>query len=367
MVLLTVAVPLSVAVASNGDAAVKSGLVEKTEVRRVQIDVTVRGPAQAMTELSAEDFEVVVGRRVIERFELDSLCDAPPPPLVAVGESTDSGNTPAMAGERPGLSLLFYFDQFHLKEEGRRNSLELARSLVRELIVEGNRAMIASSARDVRTFADWTSDQDVLLEALDRLEQDRLQFDEYASGEDLRVQRVLNVLDAGSDLQSGAANTIARDMGEGARISNLFVLADEISQASGVRGPASSGKSLARKALEQHWASLTASASALMDLNASTAQEFGEMIARDLQREEQYHARRGTIRIANVLKRFIGVPAPKAMVYFGDTLRANPGDHYMRLLPIPESEWIFPKVFTAIGSQEYEEVINEATSHGVRI
>ena len=94
-----------------------TGLVEKTEIRLVQIEVVVSGPAAATEDLGPEDFDLWVNRRNIVRFTVDKLRDAVP----GVPETV-----------RPA-TYVFYFDQSQLTPIAREQSLDLARDIVPRL------------------------------------------------------------------------------------------------------------------------------------------------------------------------------------------------------------------------------------------
>jgi VWFA-related protein len=344
----------------NAESPPDSGIIEKIESQLLQIDLTVRGPSQALARLTADDFEVVISGRPIEEFQFDPLCVAPP---TVTGE-TNPAAPQSIRAEGAGLSLMFFFDQFHLKADGRENSLRLARELVLELIDGRNQAMIVSSAREVRAFTDWTSDRAVLLDALDRLERDPIQFDEYASMEDMRIQNLVTSLQHGASIAGGIYGQLRDQEGDLKRSAeNWTARAEATRQRCSVDPLEDAMMKAAHNAIERAEDHIEF----LATLNKGTATEFAEAMARDYQREEQYHARRGTARLATIFDRFTGIPMPKAVIYFGDTMRANPGDHYMRLLPIPELERAFKQVFTTSNSPQYERVINEAVSRGVRI
>ena len=62
---------------------------------------------------------------------------------------------------------------------------------------------------------------------------------------------------------------------------------------------------------------------------------------------------------------------PKAVIYFGDTLRSNPGDHFLGLLNPRDGydEQIWEpdeRVVHGANSSGYERVINQAAIRGVR-
>lgn len=185
------------------DGAREIGLIERTQRGLAQLDVSVSGPWEAISNLTADDFELVIYGNVIENLVVDRLCSQP----------VASGKTKAVADDlRRPVSFLFYFDQLLLNGAGRQNSIDLARGMIREKIRDGNRAAIVSSGKRLTTFADLTDDPEVLLEALDRLERDRQQWVTYASEEQYRIREVLELFDTnGIHAACGTAWRFQRD------------------------------------------------------------------------------------------------------------------------------------------------------------
>ena len=142
-----------------------------------QLDVSVDGPLDTIVSLERSDFKLEVDGQAVEAITVDRFCAQP----VADAESTP-----------PRASFLFYFDQPHLTMTGRPASVEVARDLVRRLIVAGNRASIVSAAHDeLTTFVDWTSEPRTLLAALDRLDSERTQVDDYSALEESQEREVM--------------------------------------------------------------------------------------------------------------------------------------------------------------------------------
>ena len=59
------------------DDARDIGLVERTQRGLAQLDVSVSGPWEAISNLTAEDFELVIFGNLIEDLVVDRLCSAP--------------------------------------------------------------------------------------------------------------------------------------------------------------------------------------------------------------------------------------------------------------------------------------------------
>ncbi len=91
--------------------------------------------------------------------------------------------------------------------------------------------------------------------------------------------------------------------------------------------------------------------------------------ARSLQREEHARADTSLRRLAILLTRLSQIEAPKAIVYFADTLRQNPGEHYVSFFG-PQHQSI--SAVGNIGSSAFaagsafDLVLNAATAQGIR-
>jgi VWFA-related protein len=263
-------------------------LVEQTQARLAQIDVSVSGPPEIVAALGPEDFWLKVHDRQIESFTLDRAC------------GPAGGEGPATAASRPGrpTAYLFYFDQLHLTLAGRARAIDLARELVSRLIGEGDQAMIATSGRRLVVTQSFAGDRGELLAALDRLERDRTQWDFYANEEDDRVAAVVDRLDTLDSVQGAAG------------------------------------------------------------------------LARSYQREEQVVAERSLRRLEVALMPLCGLSVRKAVLYFGDTLRQNPGEHYLTFFG--EAVQRLSPSFGDIASEAFmagsvfDRAVNEATAHGAR-
>ena len=169
------------------------GLVERARRHLVQLDVSVRGPWEAIRDLGAEDFELLVNGERIESFVVDRLCSEPgaADATGAAAASAPEASAATAPPRRPPASFLFYFDQQLLTGVGRQNAIDLARRMVPELVRAGNRAAIVSSGKQLDTLVDLTDDAQALLGALDRLEGDREQWVIYPQQEETRIREVL--------------------------------------------------------------------------------------------------------------------------------------------------------------------------------
>lgn len=272
------------------------GLVESAETRLAQLDVTVIGPDEIVRELEAEDFAVRINFRQVTEFQLDRLCGPPAGP----GDDERAGEPePAVAAARAAPSYLFYFDQPQLTLAGRQRALDVARELVPELIAGGARAMIVSNAARLKVIEPFTGDVGALLDALERLEHDRTQWDTFADQEDRRVDEVTRVLNDTQEIQRAIA------------------------------------------------------------------------LARVYQREERWRAERSMRRLELTLGRLFDLEAPKALIYFADTLRSNPGEHYLSFfgtaLRRTESTLGAMQADTLTGRLPFDQLVNTASAQGIRL
>ncbi len=180
----------------------KIGLEERAGRRLAQLDITVIGPAEVVSGLTAEDFRIKINLRKLPEFELDRLCTPQDPAPDAKRASEVADQASQVRG--PTASYLFYFDQPFLTMQGRLRSLEVARTLIDRLITDTSRGMIVSNSAETRIFQQLTSDRELLKSKLREIEIDRTQWDMYAELEDARVRDVVEALNWTSDIAGGA-------------------------------------------------------------------------------------------------------------------------------------------------------------------
>jgi VWFA-related protein len=185
------------------------GLLERSERRLTQVDITVVGPPEVVTRLTPADFRIKVRLKKITSFLLDRHCPAPREALPPDPSIAALPETVAQPG-RPVSSYMFYLDQPLLTMSGRANAISTARQLVRELVHDGHQAMILSNARELKVVEPMTSDAERLLEAIDRLEKDRDQWDTFANEEDRRVADVIETMNDMGDQVSGVERAMGR-------------------------------------------------------------------------------------------------------------------------------------------------------------
>jgi len=175
--------PLASLAAREPVEAPKSiGLIERARSDIALIQVMVDGPDRAIQALTAEEFRLVVDGTEVELIAADNQC------RLAEAEKAED-DRPTGSSPAP-ISYLFYFDQHNLTVGGRQNSIDIAKEMVAELVRDGNRATIVSAGQQLVTFAEFTSDAALLADALERLREDRTQWDEYSSLEPHRHRDV---------------------------------------------------------------------------------------------------------------------------------------------------------------------------------
>ena len=289
----------------DGPGPREIGLEERAGTRLAQLDITVIGPADAITQLTPDDFTVKIHFKNILEFQLDRICTPREPDRKEKKETkTEAGASEATPLPGPSASYLFYFDQAFLTMEGRLRSLEVARILVDRLVTETSPGMIVSNARETQIVQRLTSDRELLKSKLQQIENDRNQWVMYAQLEDERVQDV----------------------------------ADALNWSSGI------GASVLHGAISK---------------------------ARLYQKEERWFTDRNLRRLAVTLGQLVDLESPKALIYFGDTVRSNPGEHYLSFFGegMRKSEPTLSAMTadSLTGNLAFDKVINEASAQGIRI
>jgi VWFA-related protein len=266
----------------------RTELVEEAESRLAQIDVTVTGPREIVAGLGRADFEIKVRARWLEEFEVDRYCAAP--------DEEDGASRPGSQG--PNVSYLFFFDQPQLTLPGRARAMDVARELITRLVAGGDRAMIVSNAARLAVIEDFTDDPQRLLDALDRLENDRRQWDFHATEEESRIARVVDILNREDNVHRAVA------------------------------------------------------------------------MARSFQREEHARTDKSLRRLHIALARLSELDSRKAVVYFADTLRQNPGEHYVSFFGsrVQQSTAALSDMASEAfaAGVAFDHVLNEASAQGIR-
>lgn len=181
-------------------------IVEQTERRMVQLDVSVRlkdaRQQRELPELAPGDLELVIaGRRTPITF-VDRLCaptaraaaPAAPAPAAPAAAAPDAPvpSEPTAATPAPGV-FLFYFEHENLTMQGQEIALKMAEHLIPQVIVGGRRGMVVSSG-DRLFQTELTDDPQVLLDALREIRADKHQWrlTQYAEDEVTRYKEILS-------------------------------------------------------------------------------------------------------------------------------------------------------------------------------
>jgi VWFA-related protein len=169
------------------------GLTERATARLAQIDVSLDGPRETISSMTESDFEIWVAGKKIEKFLMDRLCAAPEEGRSVGAGALRSTSEPVEAPSRPRTTFVFYFDQSHLTAPGRQGAIDAARVMIPRFVTGGSQGMIVSNASSLRTLQPLTDDPEVLLAALEAMENDRLEWDPYTALEEVRLNEVLRL------------------------------------------------------------------------------------------------------------------------------------------------------------------------------
>ena len=275
------------------------GLKESASTQLAQIDVTVSGPPEAIEGLTAADFEVRVNDKILTKIYVDALCGelAAPAEAPASGVEAPEAAPQALPAPRAPVSYLIYFDMPHLTQAGRQSAIAAAREMLPKLLAGGNRAMLISNAKELRTIVPLTTDAARIDAALAEMVNDIRDFDPYSAQEDGRAAEILLELQDDTD-----------------------------------------------RALH---------------------------LAREYAREERQRQERDLTRLRMVLGRLAELDAPKATLYFADTMRVNPGAHYLSFFSSsvvgPQSQTGATMALEAdTGGVTFDRMVNEAAANGIR-
>jgi len=170
------------------------GLREETAKRLYQLDVTVEGPAKEIENLTREDFELVIAGDIVPDFSVDRICREAEETVGTTYERSETTPVPQAEAGPPRLgpaSFLIYFDQPFLTMGGRNEAIRIAKELIPELIIGGNRAVIVSNGEVLTTYSELTGDNTALLEAVDEVANDPQQWDPFSVTEESRIQEVV--------------------------------------------------------------------------------------------------------------------------------------------------------------------------------
>ena len=93
--------------------------------------------------------------------------------------------------------------------------------------------------------------------------------------------------------------------------------------------------------------------------------------ARTYQKEETWHAVKSMRRLKSALGQLVDLEAPRVALYFADTLRSNPGEHYLtffgQALLQSDAGLAMMDLDSLSGGSTFDRVVNEASAQGIRI
>lgn len=322
LVIATGCAALVASIAQEEPVRPPEGTPPERVVRRLaQIAVTVAGKEGTIRGLAARDFELMIGGRTIEGIVVDDLCRE----TVARPEGQAEARAPFPVG------LVFYFDQNQMSPEGRHNALQTARDLARELVASGNRAMVVSAAQRMRFFADWSTDPEAVVAAIDAIEADPTQAGTDVVQEATKVERIRVALAQEAQhaaLVSQSMSNLSRSPDLPSETGQQFSNAPR--DLSGRVSREEADKATFRKMVDIDAQTRNSNAAASDEI-AQSGRDSVISLARGFQLEERERARGSIERLTALLARISEAPAPKAVLYFADALRQNPGEHYLRV------------------------------------
>lgn len=93
--------------------------------------------------------------------------------------------------------------------------------------------------------------------------------------------------------------------------------------------------------------------------------------ARTYQKEETWRAVKSMRRLKSALGQLVDLEAPRVALYFADTLRSNPGEHYLtffgQALLQSDAGLAMMDLDSLSGGSTFDRVVNEASAQGIRI
>ena len=186
--LLVAALPSSGAEKQAPPSTPPSGLVEKTGVSLILLDIeAVDRAGNPLRGLHVGDFAVRRSGRPWPVISVDDFCACDDPAgagVVPAAEQTGAGEDAASPPPTPIDHPLFviYIDFSQLRPDGRHDVLEAARRWVREVKAADEPAMIAAyiTSRGLLTLSRPTSDRAELLRVLDAADHDPVMIDPFA-------------------------------------------------------------------------------------------------------------------------------------------------------------------------------------------
>jgi hypothetical protein len=205
----------------------EADLVERSERRLIQIDVSVRPKGKRKdaerAEILATDFELLIEGSVHPIVHADRICrsseqrdaapvEAEPTSTADAAETgtTAAGEQAAITAEAPGAVYVFFIEHRHLTMGGQQNTFEMTKTLIKELVGGRDRGLVVSSGRRL-IQSEISADPDVLLDAVAEASKDVGQWSSttYAEEEVARYEEINRQPSVGTRIS--VAHTYARD------------------------------------------------------------------------------------------------------------------------------------------------------------
>ena len=163
--------PLRAQNADGESAPIETGAVEEEQVRLVILDVVVVDRhGNAISDLTAEDFEIRAAAKVRPVDTLDVQCD---PGALAEPETVTSASRREVPGYSDGSrKIVLALDYLHLPPILRPEVLQRARESVRHAASPGDEVMVVALNGGLRVEQHFTDDLDEVVSTLDRMEFD---------------------------------------------------------------------------------------------------------------------------------------------------------------------------------------------------
>ena len=198
MLQVAAAAPPAAPAGEGGSAPAASGLIERSEVRLMLLEVeAVDKEGHPLRGLTQADFVVVLGgrRAVIESVDDLCGCAGPPPagseqpairaaaPAGDAAPSPSGSESPAGAPADTGSDrFVLYFDFGQMALDGRHEAIKAARRWIAEVKQPAEQAMIAAYVTDkgIEILEAFTASSADLLRSLDRAERNLGLVDHFA-------------------------------------------------------------------------------------------------------------------------------------------------------------------------------------------
>ncbi|MDH3628161.1 MAG: VWA domain-containing protein [Acidobacteriota bacterium] len=295
----------------------KTDVFERTTSRLVQIDVSVTGPADAIVDLAREDFQIFVQGKPIDHFTVDPICD--------VDEYLTANKNKKSPRRAPRATEPAPPEEIRSTAPIRAAATYLLYFDQHHLTMAGRQGSI-DAAREILPDLLGDGDQGLIVSAGKNMATIVPLTDD--------LDRLLAGLDR---LEADRDQWDPYPYQELSRINELMNVLQDIS-----------------------------------------GQERAIALAREYQREEQWLSEKALRLFGFNLTRLTDLPHPKAVIYFADTMRANPGEHYISFFSSAsrganDTDRALQGMKQAMDQgafgarNPFDRVLTEAAAHGVRV